>query len=152
MEFMKNVMLTACILSVILTIAGHMKSGEKFSRQLNIIFSLVFISGVLASALKTGFDFNLSDYSIEAYEEEYTVMEENAMGAVENEAELRINNVIENLLRKNDVSFEKISSDININEDGSISINRIDYKGDDFEKAEDLIKNNLDVEEVIGSE
>ena len=48
----------------------------------------------------------------------------------------------------NKISYEKISSSINIEEDNSIIINRIDYKGDDFEQAEKIIKENFKNTEV----
>lgn len=147
MEFMKSIIVMACVLSVILTIAGHLKSGEKFSRQLNVIFAFIFVSGVLGTAVKVGIDFKLPDYSGEEYEGEYFRLEENSQKVLKAEIENRTNKIIEDLLNKNNISYDKISSDININDDGSISINKIDYKGDDFERAGKLIESN-----IIGAE
>ena len=147
MEFMKSIIVMACVLSVILTISGHLKSGEKFSRQLNIIFAFIFVSGVLGTAVKAGIDFKLPDYSGEEYEGEYFMLEENSQKVLKAEIENRTNKIIEDLLKKNNISYDKISSDININDDGSISINKIDYKGDDFERAGKLIESN-----IIGAE
>lgn len=45
------------------------------------------------------------------------------------------------------MAFDKISSDVNIDENNSININRIDYKGTEFEQARNVIIENFgDVE------
>jgi len=149
MEFMKTIIFTSCILTVAITIAGNIKSGEKFSRQLNLIFSLVFSAGVLTSVVKTGINFEIPDLSGEVYAEEYSDLQKNADNAVKVEIESRTNVIIEDLLRKNKISFEKITTDINIEQDGSIVINRIDYEGDDFERAKRVIGNNFNDTEVM---
>ena len=148
MEFMKTIIFTSCILTVAITIAGSIKSGEKFSRQLNLIFSLVFSAGVLTAVVKTGIDFEIPDLSSEVYADEYSDLQETADEALKQEIELKTNSIIEDLLRKNHISFEKIITDINIEQDGSIFINRIDYRGDDFEKAKRVIMNNFNDTEV----
>lgn len=148
MEFMKNIIFTSCILTVAITIAGNIKSGEKFSRQLNLIFSLVFSAGVLAAAVKTGIDFEIPDLGGEISEFEYSELESTADKALETEIEARTDCIIEDLLEKNKISFEKISTDINIEDDGSIIINRIDYRGDDFERAKKLTEENFKDAEV----
>ena len=149
MEFMKTIIFTSCILTVAITIAGNIKSGEKFSRQLNLIFSLVFSAGVLTSVVKTGINFEIPDLSGEVYADEYSDLQKNADNAVKVETESRTNVIIEDLLRKNKISFEKITTDINIEQDGSIVINRIDYEGDDFERAKRVIGNNFNDVEVL---
>ncbi len=148
MEFMRNIIVTACILSVVITIAGNIKSGERFRKQLNVIFSLVFVSGVLGIAVKTGFDIELHEYTTEAYDNCFDEIENNANQVLKTEIESRTDKIIKDLLNKNNISFEKISSYINIHDDGSISFNRIDYKGDDFLSAEKLIKNTFKEAEV----
>lgn len=152
MEFMKNIIFTACILSVVITIAGNLKSGEKFSRQLNVIFALVFSAGVLGAAVKTGIDFQIPDLNTEAYSENFSDVEKNAQGMLKSEIEIRVNKIIGDLLYKNNISFDEINTDINILEDGSININKIDYKGDEFEKAEKIIKENFQDTEVKKNE
>lgn len=149
MEFMKTIIFTSCILTVAITIAGNIKSGEKFSRQLNLIFSLVFSAGVLTSVVKTGINFEIPDLSGEVYADEYSDLQKNADNAVKAEIESRTNVIIEDLLRKNKISFEKITTDINIEQDCSIVINRIDYEGDDFERAKRVIGNNFNDVEVM---
>ena len=136
MDFMRKIILTSCILSVVITIAECVKPGEKFSRQLKTIFSLIFIIGIVTAGIKTGIDFELPDYDETQYSNNYSDIEKKADDIVKSEIEDNISQNIENLLKKNNISYEKIYTYININEDRSIDINRIDYKGKDFEQAQ----------------
>lgn len=147
MELMKKVILSACFLSVVITIVDSIKPGEKFSQQLKMIFSLIFITGILSVVLKGSLNFDIPAYADLEYSDDYNSLEDAAGIAVKSETEKNINVYIEDILLKNDVSFDKISSDVNIEEDNSIIINRIDYKGMEFEQAREIIINNMgDVE------
>lgn len=147
MELMKKIILSACFLSIVITIVDSMKPSEKFSQQLKMIFSLIFITGIMSAALKGGLNIEIPAYADLDYSDDYNSLEHAADTALKNETEKNINAYVEDILLKNDVSFDKISSDINIKEDNSIIINRIDYKGMEFEQARELIINNMgDVE------
>lgn len=149
MELMKKVILSACFLSIVITIVDSIKPGEKFSQQLKMIFSLIFITGILSVVIKGGLNFDIPAYADLEYSDDYNSLEDAAGMAVKSETEKNINVYIEDILLKNDVSFDKISSDINIEEDNSIIINRIDYKGMEFEQAREIIINNVGDVEVI---
>lgn len=149
MELMKKVILSACFLSIVITIVDSIKPGEKFSQQLKMIFSLIFITGILSVVIKGGLNFDIPAYADLEYFDDYNSLEDAAGMAVKSETEKNINVYIEDILLKNDVSFDKISSDINIEEDNSIIINRIDYKGMEFEQAREIIINNMGDVEVI---
>lgn len=149
MELMKKVILSACFLSIVITIVDSIKPGEKFSQQLKMIFSLIFITGILSVVIKGGLNFDIPAYADLEYSDDYNSLEDAAGMAVKSETEKNINVYIEDILLKNDVSFDKISSDINIEEDNSIIINRIDYKGMEFEQAREIIINNMGDVEVI---
>ena len=75
-------------------------------------------------------------------------MENTAENAVKEETEKEINEYVGNLLTDHGIEYEKITSYVNISEDSSISIDRIDYKGSKFEQACDVIKKNLEITEV----
>lgn len=140
MDFMRKIIITSCILSVVITIAECVKPGEKFSRQLKTIFSLIFIIGIVTAGIKTGIDFELPDYNDIEDKNNYNDIEKKADDIVKIEIEANLSNNIENLLKEKNISYEKIYTHININEDRSIDINRIDYKGKDFEQAHREIK------------
>ena len=147
MELMKNIILSACFLSVIITIADSIKPGEKFTQQLKMIFSLVFITGILSAALKGDFAFDIPAFADLEYSEDYNNVENAADNILKEETESKIDAYIEDILLENEVTFDKISSDVNIDENNSININRIDYKGTEFEQARNIIIENFgDVE------
>ena len=148
MELMRKIIVCACFLSIVITIVDSIQPGEKFGRQLKMIFSLVFVTGIVSAAISCDFDFEIPAFAeVEDYEG-YNNLDSTADQAVKNETEKRVNEYIENLLEENGISFEKISSDININDDNSININRIDYEGEEFEQARNIICENIDVTEV----
>ena len=131
MELMKKIILSACFLSVIITIADSIKPGEKFTQQLKMIFSLVDIPA----------------FADLEYSEDYNNVENAADNILKEETESKIDAYIEDILLENEVTFDKISSDVNIDENNSININRIDYKGTEFEQARNIIIENFgDVE------
>lgn len=147
MELMKKIILSACFLSIVITVVDSIKPGEKFSQQLKMIFSLIFITGIMSVALKGGLSIDIPAYADLEYSDDYNSLEDAAGIALKSETEKNINAYIEDILLKNDVSFDKISSDVNIEEDNSIIINRIDYKGMEFEQAREIIINSVgDVE------
>lgn len=148
MEFMKKIILTACILSIVITVSECIKPGEKFNSQLKTIFSLIFIIGIVMSGIKTGIDFELPDYNDFEYNENYNDVKETAQEVLKSEVEARINSSVEDILKKNNISYEKIASDVNINEDGRIDINRIAYKGTEFEQARTEIEKSFTNTEV----
>lgn len=148
MEFMKKIVLSACFLSIVITIADSIKPGDKFSSQLKMIFSLVFITGIFSAGLKCVVNI---DFPVMA-EYEYNEIDRNLEDAVEEaviyETKSKINEEIEGLLNEKNISFDKISVDINIEEDNCININKIDYIGNSFEKAKAAIIENLGNVEV----
>lgn len=147
MELMKKIILSACFLSVIITIADSIKPGEKFTQQLKMIFSLVFITGILSAALKGDFAFDIPAFADLEYSEDYNNVENAADNILKEETESKIDAYIEDILLENEVTFDKISSDVNIDENNSINIKRIDYKGTEFEQARNIIIENFgDVE------
>ena len=70
MELMKKIILSACFLSIVITIADSIKPGDKFSRQLKMLFSLVFITGIVSAALRCDFSFDFPAFAdIENYDD-----------------------------------------------------------------------------------
>ena len=87
MELMKKIILSACFLSIVITIADSIKPGDKFSRQLKMLFSLVFITGIVSAALRCDFSFDFPAFAdIENYDA-YNNMENTAENAVKEETE-----------------------------------------------------------------
>ena len=140
--------LAACFISVVITPADSVKPGDKFSSQLKLIFSLVFICGILTAALngqyESGFDLSFDTDNIETYDSISGAAESSVISS----AESSIADTVRNVLDENGVSYEKITASINIEEDSRININEIGYKGDEPERAAEVIRENIGDTEV----
>ncbi len=140
--------LAACFISVVLTLADSVKPGDKFSSQLKLIFSLVFICGILTAALngqyESGFDLSFDTDNIETYDSISGAAESSVISS----AESSIADTVRNVLDENGVSYEKITASINIEDDSRININEIGYKGDEPERAAEVIRENIGDTEV----
>ena len=145
---MKKMILAACFISVVITLADSVKPGDKFSSQLKLIFSLVFICGILTAALngqyESGFDLSFDTDNIETYDSISGAAESSVISS----AESSIADTVRNVLDENGVSYEKITASINIEEDSRININEISYKGDEPERAAEVIRENIGDTEV----
>ena len=97
--------------------------------------------------MKGDFAFDIPAFADLEYSEDYNNVENAADNILKEETESKIDAYIEDILLENEVTFDKISSDVNIDENNSININRIDYKGTEFEQARNIIIENFgDVE------
>lgn len=147
MELLKRVILTACFLSTAITIADSVKPGEKFSRQLRLIFSMIFITGTAAAVLSSDISPELPALALDPEPGNYKSVEEAAdkavSSAVSSAAEKSVNDMICRILTAKGISFEKIDVVINMNEDGSIDINEIGYCGSEYEKAAEAVKSGV---------
>ncbi len=145
---MKKMILAACFISVVITLADSVKPGDKFSSQLKLIFSLVFICGILTAALngqyESGFDLSFDTDNIETYDSISGAAESSVISS----AESSIADTVRNVLDENGVSYEKITASINIEDDSRININEIGYKGDEPERAAEVIRENIGDTEV----
>ncbi len=147
MELMKKMVFAACFISIIVTLADSVKP-EKFGSQLKLIFSLVFICGMLAAVIGGRYDTDLG-LSFDLHEtESYASMNAAADSVIVEEAEKSVVEAVQTVLDENDVNYEKITADINIEEDSRISINEIGYKGSEPERAKELIRENIGDTEV----
>lgn len=147
MDILKKVILSACFLSIVISLADMIKPGEKFTRQLKLIFSMIFISGTILSALNADFKFEIPAAAGAEELEGYETISEAADKAVLEAAEKSVSDMISRILTSERISFEKISSVINMNDDGSINIIEVEYYGNEYEKASEAIRKNIgDVE------
>lgn len=148
MELLKRIILSACFLSIVISLADSIKPGESFARQLKLIFSLLFISGIFVSAANSDFEI---DIPVAADVEEldgYEDISDTVDKAVLYSAEKSVEDTICNILTSKGIIYKKITVSININDDGSININEIGYCGDEYERAEEAIKNEIGETEV----
>lgn len=148
MELLKRVILSACFLSIAISLADSIKPGERFARQLRLIFSLIFVSGIIAAAASSDLEFELPAAAGVEELDGYINISETADQAVLSTAENSVIDTVGRILTAEGISFEKITANINMNGDGSININEIGYCGSEFEKASDAVKRNIGEVEV----
>ena len=148
MELLKKVIFVSCLISIVISIADTLKPDEKFSHQLKFMFSLIFLTALITTVAGSNFEFELPVSagidSLDGYEN----IEAAADKAVLDSAQLSLTDMISRILTAQGISFEKITADVNMTEDGSININWIGYCGDDIENAGAVIKNNIGEIEV----
>ncbi|MCM1226865.1 MAG: hypothetical protein NC320_05485 [Clostridium sp.] len=148
MELMKKLIISACFLSIVISLADMLKPGEKFTRQLKMIFSLIFISGIILSVANSDFEFELPTAAAPDEIEGYKEIESAADKAVLEAAETSVNDMICRILTTEGISFEKISAVINMNDDGSINIIEVGYCGEEYDRALEAIVKNFGQTEV----
>lgn len=118
MDMLCQVSASACVLGIIFSVISNMTPSEKFSRQMNIIFSLILILVIFTPFADGEFDLEMSQIS-ESTPEDYSY--------IYNEQTDRLisANISDNLgqaLAEKGIFPLKISVDINNSADGSISI------------------------------
>jgi hypothetical protein len=60
MEAINGIIGTACFIGIATSMADMIKPSEEFNRQIRLIFSLLFILGVLTQLINGKFDFSFS--------------------------------------------------------------------------------------------
>ncbi len=148
MELLKKLVLSACFLSIVISLADSIKPGESFTRQLKLIFSLIFISGIFVSVANSDFELDIPVAADVQELENYESMSDTMDKAVIYSAENTAKETICSILTSHGISYKKITVSVNIIEDDSININEIGYCGDEYERAAEIIKNNVGGVEV----
>ncbi len=142
MEMLKASAAAACLLGIIFAVAEHMLPSEKFSRQINMIFSLIMVLVVVKPFV--GADFDMPELSGNtAVPEDYSARTERLL---EKEIRSNICDSIENRLVIAGINPLEITVDINNSADGSICINRVVVLLTDDEKtaeAEQIVSDAL---------
>ena len=138
-----------CYVSVGICIVQSITEGTRLRAQAEFILKLIFAVAVTAPIVSGVFNIELPDlsafdstdysYSSEIYENELcTQLSEN------------ISAVLREQLKAAGIKAEKIQTEVNISEDGSISINRVIISTSDFEASARLIRGSIGQEtEVI---
>lgn len=148
MELLKKVILSACFLSIVISLADSIKPNEKFAKQIKLIFSLLFISGIFVAIANSEFDIDIPVAADVNELEGYKAVSDTADRAVIYSAESSVNDMVCRILTSRGIGYKKIIVNVNMNDDGSININEIGYCGDEYESAVVAIKENVGEVEV----
>lgn len=119
MTAVKNITLTACILSLVYMIV-MMLTPDSFKQKMKTVISILTALTIAGAILNIDFSF---DEEIDAdllYESDYIYN-----GLVISELEQRLADSILLIYEENDIPVEKISVETNIDDENSISISKI---------------------------
>lgn len=132
--------LSACFLGVILSVAEMLSFGERLQRQLRLVFSCIFIIGIFTPIMSGKISLDppeigstaaaVPDYGVKVFAD--TVRE-------------NISAALEGCLKSNGIAAKKISPDVNISAEGGIIINEVSIScpAEDRERAAELIRGQL---------
>lgn len=148
MENFKASVMAVCVVSAVICIIENIVTGTRLKEQMRLLLNLFMILTAVAPFIGDTPKVELSDAEAssplqfqagEIYSEE-----------LRRQTSYNISSVLLEQLKAGGIGCTKIETDVNISDDGSISINRVTVAADDFERASSIIKSAIGTEtEVI---
>jgi hypothetical protein len=140
----------ACFIGIVIAIIDALAPSDKFSKQLKVMFALVFMLCVI-TPIANG-DITFDGGIIDVYAE--SSIEQAAMNTdayIARSVERNISRNLTEILREKDIAVKNIETSINISESGSIDITVIDLSIDpeEADRAVRLISDNLNEEFTV---
>lgn len=144
METLRAITLTACFLGIATVIVDTVQPGETFSKQIRMVFSLIFAVAVANMVINFK--------SVRTERQTFNTVTENnskrletsVNDILENSVKTSLENELSARLADKGIECEEISAEINISDDGSICINKVFLKcGDRFEEGRRILENNI---------
>ncbi|MCM1523925.1 MAG: hypothetical protein NC120_05650 [Ruminococcus sp.] len=149
MEMLKASAAAACLLGIIFSVMGSMVATEKFSSQMNIIFTLILILVTVSPFVKNGTDIGGFTAELPDAIDYSDILEKNLLEEING----NICGSLEDILRENEIAVSKISVETNNYPDGSISITKAEITliSGNADKARALVRAALgeDAEIII---
>ncbi len=151
MEQIKNSVIAVCTVSAAICIIESLVSGTRLKNQMKLILDLVLIAAAVIPFLKGGIELDLSGfisersidygYSLEIYNEE-----------LRRQTSYNVSSVLLQQINAAGIQCEKIETEVNISEDGSISITKVTLKTDNFKDAAEIVRSSLGNETEVVNE
>lgn len=134
---MTSFLISFCVAAVILSVSKWLLSDGEMKSITNFLLSVVFLSTVLSAVLKT--DFSFFKTNVQNDDTYSTALSENVATVV-----------LETVLTGEGISYEKIETKADKQEDGSIIISEVTVysKNCDEKKISDTIYGKTDVKNV----
>ncbi|MGN0606731.1 MAG: hypothetical protein ACI4JM_09440 [Oscillospiraceae bacterium] len=142
MDILNKIIMTACLCGTAVSICDMLCADSRYSKQINFILSLVFVTGIITPvsyALKN-FDVSAAMSGIYEYNTDRAKNNEEYIKYLKRAVEDNINASFRDILESEGISVRKIYSEVDISENYSISIIKAGIECDDFEKAAEIIK------------
>lgn len=125
-----------CVVCIAFGAISMLKSKGQLSKMVSFVFAVTFLLSLVSAF--TGFSFNV-DLSLDSTK----------VAGQSNISEEAFALALSDMLRKEGIECKEINIDSSINEDGSISIEKIEVQTDlEKEKAISIIKENTGIENV----
>ncbi|MFZ2538293.1 MAG: stage III sporulation protein AF [Oscillospiraceae bacterium] len=124
MEGIRLIGISICITTVVTSIFSMLTPNTKLDKVLKFAISLFFLTSIVSPFVNNKLDFriDISDITQTPQTRELSQSIENQFVSI---AKSNIENTVGNLLLRENISSKKIEVLININEDNSISINKL---------------------------
>ena len=148
MEEMKSCVAAICAISAVICIIENLVSGTKLDDQMKVLLQLILAIVIIAPFVRGNieFDFPNSDsYNADSYNEAAKIYNER----LRQQTSYNISEVLLSQIKSAGINCNKIETEINILDDGSISINKVTLKADNFEKAADIVRSSLGKETEV---
>ena len=146
MDAVRKIILVACFLAIALSLLDILYPSQRFKKQVHLIFSLVFVIGLLMPFFSGSLTFDFPDIQNEKAEQSFSVIQNGVQTDYASAVETNINQALSELLKKNQIPAKEISAKINIEPDNSISIIKVEVVPEiptDGQKIQSLIQSEV---------
>ena len=149
MEGFRNSVMAVCIVSAVISVVGSLVSGSQLRNQVKLILELVLAVTVISPFVNGKSSLELPETGL--YEDmDYSYSMEIYNESLKQTASRNISAVLMEQITASGINCEKVDAEVNISEDGSISISRVKISADNFRGAADIVRTCLGAEtEVI---
>ena len=125
MQTFRLIAMTACFLGIVITIFNSLYPSEKFSKQVKMIFSLIFILSIAKPIAAGKITLPEIGNTVSASSDYYSSLSDNTYDYFIRSVENNISSSLEAKLHEKNIYPEEIQTSINISDSGSISINEV---------------------------
>lgn len=136
MEVIGQTAACACAMGITLTIAEHIVPSEVFQKQLRLLFSMIFLLGLL---LSLGSRLSSLPDAVRAAQTAAAPTEEIFAQMVEDETATQLCLALRQELEQNGISVQEITADAHISADGRITISAVRLSCTEQQRAEQLL-------------
>lgn len=143
---------SVCILSGGICAVRHIVGETGFAEQIEFILKLILMIFIVSPFVSGGISFELPEITNYEYVE-YGVTQAGYEDELKVQTAENVSQVLLEQVSAANVICEKIDTEVNISDDGSIIISKVIVSADDFEKAAEIIRNTLGSEtEVVNGD
>ena len=143
MEIISKMVASGCFIGIAICAADIIKPDDRFSGHIRLIFSLIFTLVFFSPLIKSK---PLEILNCQA-EYDSEVMADSVGNAVDAEmkkaVEQNISNTLGGKLREENILYDEISVNVNIDDSSSIIINEVCITTQNFDEAKKIIENQL---------